>query len=165
MDKTRAIEIAVGLFVVAGLAALTVLAMRVSNITAFQTTEGYTVIGHFRNVGGLREGAPVKMGGVQVGRVSGISLDTDTYEARVELTIDSRFDDLPMDTSASVLTSGLLGEQYVGLEAGGMPTALQPGDELMLTQSAIVLEKIIGQFLYNKASGSDSGSDGGTEGK
>lgn len=163
MDKTRAIEIAVGLFVVAGLAALTVLAMRVSNITAFQTTEGYTVIGHFRNVGGLREGAPVKMGGVQVGRVSDISLDTDTYQARVELTIDSRFDDLPMDTSASVLTSGLLGEQYVGLEAGGMPTALQPGDELMLTQSAIVLEKIIGQFLYNTASG--SGSGGGTEGE
>lgn len=153
MGNSRGIEIAVGAFVVAGLAALFVLAMQVSNISAFQRTEGYTVVGYFQNVGGLRERAAVSLGGVQIGRVSAIELDQKRLEARVEMTIDARYDDLPSDTSASIRTSGLLGEQYVGLEPGGMPDALGPGDEIMLTQSALVLEDIIGQFLYNQASG------------
>lgn len=155
-SNQRLVEIAVGLFVVAGIAALFALAMRVSNITGFSGVERYTVIGHFQNVGGLKEKAPVNMAGVQVGRVSDIELDKKTFEARVELSISSEYDNLPSDTSAAIRTSGLLGEQYIGLEAGGSPTTLQDGDELMLTQSALILEDIIGQFLYDQASG---GSD------
>lgn len=153
MRNTRTIEIAVGLFVLAGFAALLTLAMRVSDIAAFQTTEGYTVVGYFQNIGGLKEQAPVSLAGVQVGRVTDIELDEQTYQARVELTISSAYDNLPMDTSASIRTAGLLGEQYVGLQAGGMPQPLTDGDELMLTQSALILEDIISQFIYGQASG------------
>jgi phospholipid/cholesterol/gamma-HCH transport system substrate-binding protein len=152
-SNQRVVEIAVGLFVVAGIAALFALAMRVSNITGLDSGERYTVVGHFQNVGGLKEKAPINMAGVQVGRVKDIQLDTDTFEARVELSISSKYDNLPSDTSAAIRTSGLLGEQYIGLEAGGAPTTLQDGDELILTQSALILEDIIGQFLYDKASG------------
>ncbi|HKJ94060.1 MAG TPA: outer membrane lipid asymmetry maintenance protein MlaD [Gammaproteobacteria bacterium] len=158
MRNSRAIEITVGVFVIAGLAALFVLAMKVSNITAFQSASGYTIIGNFNNIGGLKVRAPVTMAGVQVGRVSSITLDKKTFEARVAMTIDNRFDNLPTDTSAAIRTSGLLGEQYVGLEPGGMPTTLKDGDELMLTQSALILEKIISQFIYDKASGDGGGS-------
>ncbi|MEX0374060.1 outer membrane lipid asymmetry maintenance protein MlaD [Spiribacter pallidus] len=151
MDNARSMELAVGAFVAAGLAALFVLAMQVSNITAFQQSEGYTVEAYFQNVGGLRERAPVRMGGVQIGRVSAITLDAQRFEARVALTIDQRYDDLPSDTAASIRTSGLLGEQYVSLEPGGMPDALAEGDEITLTRSALVLEDIVGQFLYNQS--------------
>ncbi len=151
----RAIEIAVGLFVAAGAAALFALALYVSNLTAFAGGERYTVIGHFQNIGGLREGAPIDMAGVQIGRVEAIELDKQTFEARVELSISADYDNLPSDTSAKILTSGLLGEQYIGMEPGGSPTTLQDGDELMLTQSALILEELIGQFLYDKASGGD----------
>ncbi|QGM22173.1 outer membrane lipid asymmetry maintenance protein MlaD [Spiribacter sp. 2438] len=157
MNNARGTEIAVGAFVAAGLAALLVLAMQVSNITAFQRMDGYTVIAHFQDVGGLRERAPVRMGGVQIGRVSDIDLDPQRLEARVEVTIDRRFDDLPSDTAASIRTAGLLGEQYISLDPGGMPDALRDGDEFMLTRSAIVLEDIVGQFLYQQ-SGSDNAS-------
>jgi len=151
LDNARSMELAVGAFVAAGLAALFVLAMQVSNITAFQQSEGYTVEAYFQNVGGLRERAPVRMGGVQIGRVSAITLDAQRFEARVALTIDQRYDDLPSDTAASIRTSGLLGEQYVSLEPGGMPDALAEGDEITLTRSALVLEDIVGQFLYNQS--------------
>lgn len=153
MRNSRTLEIAVGLFVVVGFAALFVLAMRVSNIAAFQSTEGYTVVGHFQNIGGLREQAPVTMAGVQIGRVQSIELDPKTFEAKVSLVISGEYDNLPTDTSASIRTSGLLGEQYVGLQPGGMPMSLSDGDELMLTQSALILEDIISQFIYGKASG------------
>lgn len=155
MRNTRLIETAVGLFVLAGLAALFTLAMQVSNISAFQRTEGYTVIGHFQNIGGLKAKAPVTMAGVPVGRVASIELDGDTFEARVVMSIRRDYDNLPMDTSASIRTSGLLGEQYVGLSPGGMPQMLQDGDELMLTQSALVLEDLISQFIYGQASGDE----------
>jgi phospholipid/cholesterol/gamma-HCH transport system substrate-binding protein len=155
MRNARSIEIAVGLFVLAGFAALLTLAMRVSDIAAFQTTEGYTVVGYFQNIGGLKEQAPVSLAGVQVGRVTDIELDEETFQARVELTISSAYDNLPMDTSASIRTAGLLGEQYVGLQAGGMPQPLADGDELMLTQSALILEDIISQFIYGQASGDE----------
>jgi len=157
VNNARGTEIAVGAFVAAGLVALLVLAMQVSNITAFQRMDGYTVIAHFQDVGGLRERAPVRMGGVQIGRVSDIDLDPQRLEARVEVTIDRRFDDLPSDTAASIRTAGLLGEQYISLDPGGMPDALRDGDEFMLTRSAIVLEDIVGQFLYQQ-SGSDNAS-------
>lgn len=162
MENSRSMEIVVGAFVAAGLAALFVLAMQVSNITAFQRADGYTVDAYFQNVGGLRDRAPVRMGGVPIGRVSGITLDPARFEARVELTIDARYDDLPSDTAASIRTSGLLGEQYVSLQPGGMPDALEDGDEIMLTQSALVLEDLVSQFLYNQ-SGDDGDGSGGSE--
>jgi len=155
VDHSRGVDLAVGAFVAAGLAALFLLAMQVSNITAFQRAEGYTVIGYFQNVGGLRERAPVRMGGVQIGRVSAIKLDQTRLEARVEIVIAENYDDLPSDTAASIRTSGLLGEQYISLDPGGMPDALSEGDEIMLTQSALVLEDIVGQFLYNRDAGGD----------
>ncbi len=151
MDNSRTMEITVGVFVAAGFAALFVLAMQVSNITAFQRADGYTVYAYFQNIGGLRDRAPVSMGGVQIGRVTEITLDPARFEARVALTIDARYDDLPSDTAASIRTSGLLGEQYVSLEPGGMPDSLAAGDEVTLTQSALVLEDIVGQFLYNQS--------------
>jgi phospholipid/cholesterol/gamma-HCH transport system substrate-binding protein len=154
-SSQRAIEIAVGLFVVGGVAALFALALYVSNLTAFASGERYTVVGHFQNIGGLREQAPVEMAGVQIGRVKSIALNKETFEARVQLSISAEYDNLPSDTSAKILTSGLLGEQYIGMEPGGSPTTLQDGDELMLTQSALILEELIGQFLYDKASGGD----------
>lgn len=157
MGNTRGMEIAVGAFVVAGFVALFVLAMQVSNITLFQRAEGYTVVGYFQNVGGLRERAPVSLGGVQIGRVTAISLDQSRLEARVEMTISSAYDDLPSDSSGSIRTSGLLGEQYVSLEPGGMPDALREGSELLVTQSALVLEDVVGRFIFNQSAGSQSG--------
>lgn len=155
MESSRGMEMAVGAFVVAGLAALFVLAMQVSNITAFQRAEGYTVYAYFQNAGGLRERAPVNLSGVQIGRVEGIELDAARFEARVALSIDRQYDDLPSDTAASIRTSGLLGEQYVSLEPGGMPDSLAEGDEITLTRSALVLEDIVGQFLFNQSSGDE----------
>ena len=156
MQNSRTVEIWVGVFVALGFGALFVLAMKVSNIAALGSADGYPVTAHFQNIAGLREKAQVTMAGVQVGRVTRITLDPQSFEARVELTIRPEFDNIPTDSSASILTSGLLGEKYVGLEPGGSPDSLQPGDELMLTQSALVLEKIIGQFLFNQASGSEN---------
>ena len=156
MGNMRSIEIAVGTFVVAGCVALFVLAMQVSNITASQRTEGYTVVGYFQNVGGLRERAPVSLGGVQIGRVTAIELDQARLEARVEMTISADYDDLPSDSSGSIRTSGLLGEQYVSLEPGGMPDALQNGSELLVTQSALILEDVVGRFIFNQSAGDQS---------
>lgn len=151
MVQTRTVEIAVGAFVAAGLGALFVLAMKVSTIGALDVADGYELVARFDNVGGLKVRAPVTVGGVRVGRVVAIDYDMDRYEAVVRLRIDRRYDRLPVDTSASILTAGLLGEQYVGLEPGGEERYLGDGDEIRLTQSALVLEKIIGQFLYSKA--------------
>ena len=151
MVQTRTVEIAVGAFVAAGLGALFVLAMKVSNIGAFDVAEGYELVARFDNVGGLKVRAPVTVGGVRVGRVVAIDYDMDTYEAVVRMRIDRRYDRFPIDTSASILTAGLLGEQYVGLEPGGEERYLGDGDRIRYTQSALVLEKIIGQFLYSKA--------------
>ncbi|MCC5856790.1 MAG: outer membrane lipid asymmetry maintenance protein MlaD [Ectothiorhodospiraceae bacterium] len=147
MAKQRIIEIWVGLFVAAGFAALFGLAMQVSNIPVFQTTEGYDVYLRFENVGGLRPRAPVTMSGVRVGRVKSIELDENTYQALVTITIESRFDRIPEDTSASIFTSGLLGEQYIALDPGGTDWFLEAGDEIALTQGALVLERLIGRFL------------------
>jgi len=149
---SRAVEIGVGMFVVLGLAALFMLAMRVSNISALTEAEGYSITARFTNVGGLKVRSPVTMAGVRLGRVSEISFDEETYEAIVTMTIADQFDTLPLDTSASIFTAGLLGEQYVGLEAGGELEFLSDGDELTLTQSAVVLEQLIGQFLYSQSS-------------
>ncbi len=148
---SKGVEIGVGLFVALGLAALLMLAMKVSNLSESSTNGGYELIARFDNIGGLKVRSPVTMAGVRIGRVSAIGFDNQTYEAVVTLTINSIYNQLPADTSASIFTAGLLGEQYVGLEAGGSLQFLGDKDEIKLTQSAVVLEQIIGQFLYNRA--------------
>jgi phospholipid/cholesterol/gamma-HCH transport system substrate-binding protein len=145
------IDLWVGIFVLAGIIALMVLALKVGNAsTTFKTGDTYRIHAQFENIGGLKPRAPVKSAGVVVGRVDDIQFDTKSFRARVILNIDGRYQ-FPKDTSVSILTSGLLGEQYVGLEAGGDEAMLKDGDTVQLTQSAVVLEKLIGQFLYNKA--------------
>ncbi len=141
----------VGLFVVAGLAALFALALKVGNMNSLATTQSYTVQAEFSNIGGLKVKAPIKSAGVVVGRVSDIRFDNQTFEAVVTMKLDKRYT-FPKDTSAAIMTSGLLGEQYLGLDAGGDPKDLVDGDKIKLTQSAIVLENLISQFLYSKAS-------------
>ncbi len=153
MIKMKTMEITVGLFVILGFAALFYLAMQVSNLNAFGVSnmDGYSVTAQFENVGSLKVGAPVTVAGVRVGRVTAIGMDRKTHEAAVKLTISSEYNDIPLDTGASILTSGLLGEQYVGLEPGGDEKVLKEGDKIKLTQSALVLEKIISQVLFSKA--------------
>ena len=151
MMHSRTVQTWVGLFVVAGMASLLILSMKVSNISAFTETEGYEVTAHFENIGSLKVRSPITMAGVVVGRVSNISFDSESFEAVVTLNIQHQYNNLPEDTSASIFTAGLLGEQYIGLDAGGAEDSLKAGDELQLTQSAIVLEQIIGQFLVSQA--------------
>ena len=154
MAGRRRIEIAVGVFVALGLAALFGLAVQVSNVQLFESREGYEVELRFENIGGLRTRAPVTVGGVRVGRVNDIALDSSSYQAVVRVRIDEQYQ-LPEDTSASIYTSGLLGEQYIALDPGGMDFYLQDGDEITLTQSALVLERLIGQFLYQMGGDDD----------
>ena len=144
------LDLWVGLFVVAGIGALLFLALKVGNMSSVSMADSYQVSANFDNIGGLKVRAPVKSAGVVVGRVTGISFDDKTYEAEVVLSLDKRYA-FPKDTSASILTSGLLGEQYIGLEAGGDSVKLNNGDRVRLTQSAVVLENLIGQFLFSKA--------------
>jgi phospholipid/cholesterol/gamma-HCH transport system substrate-binding protein len=148
---SKTVEIGVGVFVALGLGALLMLAMKVSNLAELTAPDGYRVTARFDNIGGLKVRAPVTMAGVRVGRVTEIDFDDSTYEAVVQFSVNPRYARIPMDTSASIYTAGLLGEQYVGLEAGGDEAFLTDGGEIMLTQSAIVLEQVIGQFLYSKA--------------
>jgi len=155
MLQKKSTEITVGMFVAAGIAALFMLAMKVSNLSDFSDEVGYQVIAEFENIGGLKVRSPVTMAGVRVGRVTDISLDSDTYNARVALSMYSSFDNIPTDTSASIYTAGLLGEQYISLEAGAEEEFLQNGDVVELTQSALVLEQVIGQFLFSKAEGDE----------
>ncbi len=147
----KLMDLWVGVFVMAGFAAILFLALRVGNVSSANFAETYQLNARFDNIGGLKVRGPVKSAGVVVGRVTGISFDPQTYEAVVTMTIDSRYR-FPKDTFASILTAGLLGEQYIGLEAGGDEKMLQSGDAFAQTQSAVVLEKLIGQFMFNKAS-------------
>jgi phospholipid/cholesterol/gamma-HCH transport system substrate-binding protein len=151
MKQSRAAEIAVGLFVAGGMAALFMLAMQVSNLSTTVSGESYNITAGFDNIGGLKVRSPVTVSGVRVGRVESINYDFDAYEAVVELSIGRQYDSFPEDTTASIFTAGLLGEQYIALEPGGAEDNLQPGDRIQLTQSALVLEQLIGQFLYNTA--------------
>ena len=149
MQRTT-LDLWVGIFVTAGVAALFMLALKVGNASSVSVSDGYRVIAEFDNIGGLKVRAPVKSAGVVVGRVEGISLDTRTFRANVALRIDKAYP-FPKDSAASILTAGLLGEQYVGMDGGGDEQNLKEGDHIKVTQSAIVLEKVIGQFLYGKA--------------
>ncbi len=152
MQQCKTLELLVGLFVASGIVALFFLAMHVSNLNPLTEDEGYTVYARFENSGGLKVKSPVSIAGVRIGRVTDIRFDTQTYESVVEMRIDKQYNTLPDDTSASILTAGLLGEQYVGLNAGGSEDYLEDGSVIEYTQSAIVLEKLIGQFLYQNKS-------------
>jgi len=151
--RQKNLELMVGLFVALGLAAFLLLALKVSDLTRIGENEGYRITARFENIGGLKVRAPVTVGGVRIGRVISIDLDPQSYEAVATLSIDPQYHQLPTDSSASILTSGLLGEQYVGLEPGGMDDYLKNGGTLKLTQSALVLEKLIGRMLTNAVSG------------
>ncbi|MBK1641302.1 outer membrane lipid asymmetry maintenance protein MlaD [Chromatium okenii] len=151
MNKRYGIEVMVGLFMVIGVLALFFLAMRVSNLNLNATAEGYRLTARFSNVGSIKVRSPVTMAGVRVGRVEAVRFDKASYEAIVTLRIDAGVDTIPDDTFANIFTSGLLGEQYLALAPGGSPEYLRDGDTIANTQSALVLEQMIGQFLFKKA--------------
>jgi phospholipid/cholesterol/gamma-HCH transport system substrate-binding protein len=151
MSKTRQLEILVGAFMAAGFLALFFLAMQVSNLGTVNTSDVYKVNARFDNIGGLKVKAPVTMAGVEVGRVLDIYYDAEDFRAVAVLGIYQDFDGIPDDTFAKILTAGLLGEQYVGLDPGGSEENLVDGSEIAVTQSALVLEEVIGQFIYGKA--------------
>jgi phospholipid/cholesterol/gamma-HCH transport system substrate-binding protein len=148
----------VGLFVAAGVAALAMLAFKVGNLTTADVDGSYRLSAQFDNIGGLKVKAPITLAGVRVGRVSRIVLDKERFRATVDMQIDGRYDNLPLDSSASILTSGLLGDQYIGLEPGGEDKNLKDGGVIQTTTSALVLEKLIGQVLFSKAAETDSGT-------
>ena len=149
MERTT-MDLWVGVFVVAGIAALVMLAMKVGNLGTYNVSETYQVHAYFSNIGGLKPKASIKSAGVLVGRVTDITLDTERYEAKVVMDLDKRYQ-FPKDTFANIMTSGLLGEQYIGLMPGGDEQMLKNGEQLKKTQSAMVLEEMIGKFLYSKA--------------
>lgn len=144
------IDLWVGVFVVIGIGALLFLALKVGNLASFSTNDTYALQARFSNIGGLKVRAPVKSAGVVVGRVADIRFDNETFEAIVTMNVSTGYQ-FPRDSTAKILTSGILGEQYVGLEAGGDSVMLKNGDRIRLTQSAVVLENLISQFLFNKA--------------
>ncbi|MCU0811178.1 MAG: outer membrane lipid asymmetry maintenance protein MlaD [Thiobacillaceae bacterium] len=149
MNKT-VLDLWVGVFVIAGMAALLFLALKVGSMNVVKTANSYELVAKFDNIGGLKVRAPVKSAGVVVGRVTDVQFDGENFEAIVTLRIDNRYA-FPKDTLAAIMTSGLLGEQYIGLDAGGDTETLKDKDKIFLTQSAVVLENLIGQFLYGKA--------------
>ena len=149
-------DIWVGLFVMIGLAALVFLALQSANLLSLSFQRGYRITASFDNIGGLKPKAAVRSAGVVVGRVAGIGFDDQRFQARIELDMDPRFH-FPRDSSLKILTSGLLGEQYIGIEPGADDKNLAPGDNVTATQSAVVLENLISQFLFNKAADAGSG--------
>jgi phospholipid/cholesterol/gamma-HCH transport system substrate-binding protein len=149
--QRKSLDLWVGLFVLLGAFAVFFLAMKAGNMSSLSFDKTYPVITRFDNIGGLKPRAPVKSAGVVVGRVGAIKFDDKTYQASVTLDLEEKYK-FPKDTSAKILTSGLLGEQYIGLEPGGDTQNLAAGDRITMTQSAIVLENLISQFLFSKAS-------------
>ena len=148
---TRFMEITVGLFVAIGAAALFILAMNVSNLATSSSKAGYTVFGYFENIGGLKVRSPVTVSGVKIGQVKQITYDEKQLQARVVLLINMKDHVFSTDTAASIYTAGLLGEQYIALEPGAEDDTLKEGDQIMFTQSAVVLEEIISKFISNAA--------------
>lgn len=157
--KRSTIDLWVGLFVAIGLAAVTFLSLKVANLTPQSSADTYTLVAEFDNIGGLKVKAPVKSSGVVVGRVSNIALDTKRYVASVSITVNSQYQ-FSRDTSAEILTAGLLGEQYIGLTQGGDPDNLQNGDRITITSSAMVLEQLIGKFMTSFAEKPVAGDSG-----
>lgn len=153
MKRSKTMELGVGLFMLAGILGLLILGLRVSGLTFTTADDSFRLEANFANIGSLKPRARVTMSGVTVGRVSAIELDTEWYDARVVLELDAELEGrLPRDTTAAILTSGLLGEQYVGLSVGGDPDTLGDGDTIRDTQSALVLEELIQQFVSNMVS-------------
>ncbi|MHB1143069.1 MAG: outer membrane lipid asymmetry maintenance protein MlaD [Sulfuricaulis sp.] len=155
MISRKSLELWVGLFMAAGILALAMLAFKVGNLTTADVVDGYQVKANFDNVGGLKVKAAVTVAGVRVGRVTGIAFDSNRYQAVVTMDIDGQYKNIPVDSTANILTSGLLGDQYIGVEPGGEETYLKDGDTILRTQSALVLEKLVGQVIFNKASESE----------
>ena len=151
MQHTSTQDTFVGLFVASGIIGLFFLAMQVSNLSSFASEDSYTITARFENSGGLKIKSPVSAAGVKIGRVTDISFDPKTYESVVKMSINSKYNTLPDDTTASIFTAGLLGEQYVNLDAGGSETPLKNNGKIEITQSAIILEKALGQFLFKSA--------------
>jgi phospholipid/cholesterol/gamma-HCH transport system substrate-binding protein len=151
MQHSNTLDTIVGLFVAAGIAGLFFLALQVSNLSSFTEHDSYTVSARFQNSGGLKVKSPVSAAGVKIGQVSSITFDPKTYESVVLMSIDSKYNTLPDDTTASIFTAGLLGEQYVNLEPGGSEDYLRNDGKIEITQPAIILEKAIGQFLFKSA--------------
>jgi phospholipid/cholesterol/gamma-HCH transport system substrate-binding protein len=151
MKQTKTTELLVGMLIAAGVAALFVLAMKVSNLSSYSATSSYTLTARFDNVGGLKVRSPVMAGGVLVGRVSNIDYDNLRFEAVVVMEMDQTYALFPDDTVASIYTAGLLGEQYLALDPGGSEELLADGSEIEFTTSALVLEKLVGKFLLNSA--------------
>ncbi|MFV3403562.1 outer membrane lipid asymmetry maintenance protein MlaD [Pseudomonas sp. NY15463] len=147
--QNRTLEIGVGLFLLAGILALLLLALRVSGLSASPSNDTYKVYAYFDNIAGLTVRAKVTMAGVTIGKVTAIDLDRDSYTGRVTLQLDKKVDNLPTDSTASILTAGLLGEKYIGISVGGEDTVLKDGGTIHDTQSALVLEDLIGKFLLN----------------
>ena len=157
MQQTRTVELGTGLFALLGMGALFFLSTQTTGVEDFSADETFQITARFDNVGSLRPRAPVSMSGVTIGRVTRIEFDPTALEAVVTMDIDARYDQIPEDSDASILTAGLLGSQYIGLQAGGSEFFLEDGSEIMLTQSAIVLESLIGKFLVR--AGGDDASD------
>jgi len=155
MQQTRAVEISTGLFVVLGFAALFFLITQTTTIGGYVQDDSYEVTARFQNVGSLKVRAPVSMAGVTIGRVSAIEFDPQRLDAVVTMRIEDRYDQIPDDSDASILTAGVLGSQYIGLQPGGSDLYLEEGSEVLFTQSAVVLENLIGKFLVNMGSGDD----------
>lgn len=147
--RIRAVEISVGVFLLAGMLALLLLALRVSGLTVANSTDTYKLVAHFDNISGLTTRAKVTMAGVTVGKVVAIDFDTETYTGKVSMEVQSRVNNLPIDTTASILTAGLLGEKYISFSVGGEDEVLKDGDVIYDTQSSLVLEELIGKFLMN----------------
>lgn len=161
MVSRKSLEVWVGLFVAIGILALAVLAFKVGNLTTADVMNGYRVQARFDNIGGLKAKSAVTMAGVRIGRVSSISFDDERYQALVAMDIDGRYNRIPTDSNAAILTSGLLGDQYIGMEPGGAEEYLKAGDTIELTQSALVLERLISQMLFSKASESSDAKPNG----
>ena len=157
MQQTRSVELGTGLFVLLGLAALFFLITQTTGGNAFSASDAYTVTARFEHVGSLTDRAPVSMSGVTIGRVTSVEFDPVALNAVVTFMIDSRFKQIPEDSDASILTAGLLGSQYIGIQPGGSDIYLEEGSEIQFTQSAIVIENLISKYLFSQ--GSDSGSE------
>ena len=151
--QTKALELLVGLFFTLGVAAVFILTFRVASLDAGSASDSFAVTADFENIGGLKRGAAVTMAGVRIGRVGEIVIDATTFEARVTMRIDNSYNNIPKDSNAAIFTAGLLGEQYIGLSPGGEDAVLADGDKIKFTQSALVLENLIGQFVAAMASG------------
>lgn len=147
MNQTRLMELVVGLFICLGLAAMFLLTLQVSTQNDLMRDASYEITARFDNVGSLRVRAPITLAGVRIGRVTAVDVNPETFQAEVKLAIDQRYDKLPTDSSAAIQTAGILGEQYIALQPGGAMESLKGGDRISFTQSAVVLENLIGRFL------------------